>query len=137
MNDIKNPILAEYASYLESQNIDYRAGQGFSVRFELQNADVAFIDVDINGKTVTLFDYFGTCYTGIRNTNRVAKVLKEKFPTYTIWVEKYTTFEIDVEKNSLLDRLQIYISASAKWPPSLMKVPELGKRCLEMRLIVD
>jgi len=98
MKDISNPILAEYALYLEKQKIEYRTNNGFSVRFELKNADVAFIDVRITGKTVTLFDYFGTCYTGIRNTNRVAKVLKETFPTYTIWVEKYTTFEIDIEE---------------------------------------
>ena len=120
MNDIKNPILAEYASYLKSQNIDYRAGQGFSVRFELQNADVAFIDVDINGKTVTLFDYFGTCYTGIRNTNRVAKVLKEKYPTYTIWIEKYTTFEIDVEEKF-----------------SFRSIANLHKRVCKMAAVID
>jgi hypothetical protein len=66
MNGINNSILAEYASYLESQNIDYRSGQGFSVRFELQNVDVAFMDVAVNGKTVTLSNYFGTCYTGIK-----------------------------------------------------------------------
>ena len=120
MNDIKNPILAEYASYLKSQNIDYRAGQGFSVRFELQNADVAFIKVEINGKTVTLFNYFGTCYTGIRNTNCVAKVLKEKYPTYTIWIEKYTTFEIDVEEKF-----------------SFRSIANLHKRVCKMAAVID
>ena len=50
MKDISNPILAEYALYLEKQKMEYLTNNGFSVRFELKNADVAFIDVRITGK---------------------------------------------------------------------------------------
>ena len=35
MKDISNPILAEYALYLEKQNIEYQTNNGFSVRFEV------------------------------------------------------------------------------------------------------
>ena len=95
---IQSQILKDYAQYLDARNIEYRTKNGFSVRFELTNVKVAFIDVREQNRKITLFDYFGTCYTGIRATNRVAKVLKAKFPEYTIWVEKFTAFEIDIEE---------------------------------------
>ena len=97
MNTAK-PILEEYGEFLEKQGIDFRTLNCFSVCLELVNAAVTFIKVRVKGNIVTLFNYFGTCYTGIRATNRVVKVLKGKFPKYTIWVEKFTTFEIDIEE---------------------------------------
>lgn len=38
-------------------------------------------------------------YTGIRAAKKLAKSLQEKFPDYHIWVEKYTSFEIDVAQD--------------------------------------
>ena len=38
-------IFDDYAKYLEEHDITYHDRQGFSVRFKLKNADVAFIDV--------------------------------------------------------------------------------------------
>ncbi len=95
----------------------------------LNNADVAFIDVRAFENTIRIFDYFGTCYTGIRNTNRVAKVLKNRFPMYTIWVEKFTTFEIDIEED--LNSLQstTCMLTFAEWQKWLMKVRESETKC--------
>lgn len=77
----------------------------------------AFIDVRAFKNTIRIFDYFGTCYTGICNTNRVAKVLKKRFPMYTIWVEKFTTFEIDIEEEfefSTIDDLHAHVCRMAE-----------------------
>ena len=90
-------IFDEYTAYLKTHGFDYRDSQGFSVRFKLKNADVAFIDViETHDGRLEVFDYFGNCYTGIRAANRLAKALQQRFPEYEIWVEKYTSFEIDV-----------------------------------------
>ena len=94
---LEKSIIKAYVAYLEHSGIQYNAGNDFSVRFELSNTDVTFIDVMGNQEKITLFNYFGTCYTGIRAAKRVAKVLQENFTEYKIWVDKYTGFEIDVE----------------------------------------
>lgn len=96
-----NQILKKYADYLDQQNIRYHlADRKISVRFDLTNAEFAFIDViAMFDGPFEIFDYFGTCYTGKRAANRVAKVLSQKFPDYSVWVEMYTVPEIDVSQN--------------------------------------
>ena len=87
-----------YAAYLDSIGHTYHTKNGFTVRFALANTDCAWIDVRIRGNDVWIWDYFGTCYTGIRAATRLCKELQARYPQYHVWVEKYTSFEIDVEE---------------------------------------
>ena len=90
-------IFDDYAKYLKRNGITYVDHQRFSVRFELKNAGVSFIDViDTYGGKIEVYDYIGNCDTGIRTVNRLIKKLKDRFTDYKIWSEKYTSFEIDV-----------------------------------------
>ena len=93
----KSEILDRYAAYLDEQGITYHTRNGFSVRFSLSHVDFAYIDVREKNGQITVWDYFGTCYTGVREANLLAKELQTMFPEYHVWVEKYTTYEIDVE----------------------------------------
>ena len=93
----KQKIFDDYAAYLKKNKITYHDNQGFSVRFDLKNAGVTFIDViDTYDGRLEVFDYIGNCNTGVRAANRLVKTFKEHYPGYDIWADKYTTFEIDV-----------------------------------------
>ena len=90
-------LFSDYTAYLKENNIPYVDNQGFSVRFDLKNAGVTFIDViETYDGRLEVFDYIGNCNTGIRAANRLVKIFKEHYLGYNIWTDKYTTFEVDV-----------------------------------------
>ena len=92
-------ILDDYAAFLTSLGIQFSRTNGFSVRFTMTNTDCCWIDIRCSKSgLLTLSSYFGTCYAGIRAVNRVVKELQGRYPQYDIWPEKYTVYEIDVEK---------------------------------------
>lgn len=65
----------------------------------MKNTDCAWINIRCSKSgLLTLSSYFGTCYAGIRAVNKVVKELQGRYPQYAIWPEKFTVYEIDVEK---------------------------------------
>lgn len=111
-----NDSLGVYASYLDSIGHAWHARNGFAVRFSLANADCAWIDVRITGSEVWIWDYFGTCYTGVREANRLCRELARQYPQYHVWIDKYTGFEIGVEEKfpfAAVEDVHAHVSALA------------------------
>ena len=90
-------IRKEYPKYLDKLEIQYNNRDGFYVRIKLNNICTSFTQVGegLDGK-VLITDYCGTCYSGIRIANRIAKAIQAKYPMVDIRVERYGTFEIDI-----------------------------------------
>ena len=108
--------LRSYAGYLDSIGHTCHTRNGFTVRFSLTNTDCAWIDVRIQDGEVRVWDYFGTCYTGIRAANRLCRELSNLYPQYHVWLDKYTGFEIGVEETFLFttaEEVHRHVSALA------------------------
>ncbi|MBR1478879.1 MAG: hypothetical protein IJ608_13120 [Lachnospiraceae bacterium] len=111
----QNKIFANYAAYLDERSIPYYNRQGFYVCAPLKHLLpdgtpitrtrelASFIHVYDNfDGGLALYDYFGSCYTGIRIAKRVMKAIKACYPEctgetgYTFHVEEYTHFELGI-----------------------------------------
>lgn len=93
-------IIAEYVKYLDEHSTEYDNRQGLYVKIGLKNSDHTFIHLVPplgREREFCLFDYVGNCDTGVRIAKRVARELQKSHPDYTIWAEKFTSFEIDIE----------------------------------------
>ncbi len=97
-DELTKEIWKEYGEYLKARDIDYLDNQGFIVRIPLRNTDHSFTHVcGIRDGKIIVWDYCGSCYTGVRLAKRVAKAIKEKYPGENIVVEKYGgSFELDI-----------------------------------------
>ena len=110
-----NKIFADYAAYLDELSIPYHNQQDFYVCALLKHLLpdgtaitrtrelASFIHVYDNfDGGLALYDYFGSCYTGIRIAKRVMKAIKACYPEcteeagYTFRVEEYTHFELGI-----------------------------------------
>ena len=95
-------IVAAYAKYLGEHSVDYNNRQGAYVKIGLRNSDHTLIQLVPpfgRERKFCIFDYIGTCYTGIRMAKRVAKEMQARYPAYTVWAENYyDSFEIDIEQ---------------------------------------
>ena len=71
-------------------------------------------------KELRIFDYVGNCDTGVRIAKRVAKELQKRYPDYSIWAEKFTSFEIDIEQEFIFTTVE-----------------DLHQRVLQMATVID
>ena len=92
-------IQTEYAAYLDTLGVPYINRQDFHVLLPLRNAKQSFTQVCsmMHDGKILLTDYCGSCHTGVRAANRVAKAIRAQFPDVDIIVEHYVaSFEVEI-----------------------------------------